>query len=335
MASTVECLPIHLSANLPVVADVHHFSYGLITPGVAYVLSILGSLLGLICTARARTARTNGQRARWLLLAAFAIGGTGIWSMHFMAMLGFTVRGARIRYDVLTTLASAVLAVLVVGVGLFIAGFGGRGPLRIVLGGLFAGLGVAAMHYTGMFAMRLDGQVNYDPGLVAASVVIAVVAATVALWFTVTIKRRVAIFVAALIMGVAVCGMHYTAMAAMSVRLAPPSLSNDGATATTLLVPIAVLVLLVIGGLIFAIGAAPTEEDFEARAYLDAVQAKRDQAAAAMSASTKRRQGPATLQRSANLSNSSGSFGELGSAASNSGSDTSSATRTTSGATFK
>ena len=79
------------------VADVHHFSYGLLTPTVAYILSILGSLLGLLCTARARTARNNKQRSWWLVLAAFAIGGTGIWSMHFMAMLGFTVTGTRIR----------------------------------------------------------------------------------------------------------------------------------------------------------------------------------------------------------------------------------------------
>jgi NO-binding membrane sensor protein with MHYT domain len=336
MQLTEEYSPTLLSVNLPSVADVHHFSYGLLTPAVAYVLSILGSLLGLTCTARVRGARTSGQRAWWLVLAAFAIGGTGIWSMHFMAMLGFTVSGARIRYNVLTTLGSAVLAVLVVGVGLFIAGFGKRGPVRIVLGGLFAGVGVAVMHYTGMYAMRLDGKVSYDPGLVAASVVIAVVAATVALWFTVTLRRRLAIFVAALIMGVAVCGMHYTGMAAVSVHLGQPTFATDGATASTLLVPIAVMVLLVIGGLIFAIGASPTEEDFEARAYLDAVQAKRDQAAAAaMRASTSRRQGPATFQRSASLINSSESAGAVGSAGSNSGNDTSSATRTTSGATFK
>lgn len=254
-------------------------------------------------------------------------------------MLGFTVPGVRIRYDVLTTLVSAVIAVAVVAVGLFIAGFGKRGPVRIVLGGLFAGLGVAGMHYTGMYAMRMDGVVSYDPGLVGASIVIAVVAATVALWFTVTLQRRLAIAVAALIMGVAVCGMHYTGMAAMSVRLGAPSFSSDGASAATLLVPIAVLVLLVIGALIFAIGAAPTEEDFAARDYLASVQAKRDQATrqteAAMSASTKRRQGPATLQRSASLINSSGSAGEAGSDGSNGGSGTSSATRTTSGATFK
>jgi NO-binding membrane sensor protein with MHYT domain len=319
------------------VADVHHFSYGLLTPTVAYALSVLGSLLGLVCTARARSARTNGQRVWWLLLAAWAIGGTGIWSMHFMAMLGFTVAGARIRYDVPMTVLSALTAVTVVAIGLFIAGYGRRGPARIITGGLFAGVGVAGMHYTGMFAMRMDGVISYDPGLVAASVVIAVVAATVALWFTVTLSKRWVIFGAALIMGVAVTGMHYTGMASMSVQLERPSADIEGASALTLLVPIAVLVLIVIGFLIFAIGAAPTEEDLDARAYLEKVQRMREEAQAATStrASTSRRQGPATFQRSASSSNPSGSFGSTGRRGSNDGNDTSTATRHTSGATNK
>jgi len=322
-------------------ADVHHFSYGLLTPGVAYVLSMLGSLLGLTCTARARSARSGGQRAWWLILAAWAIGGTGIWSMHFMAMLGFTVPTAVIRYDIVMTAASAVIAVIVVFIGLLIAGTGRRGTARIAFGGLFAGLGVAGMHYTGMFAMRMDGEVRYDPGLVAASVVIAVMAATVALWFTVTLNRRIFIFGAALVMGVAVCGMHYTGMAAMSVRLheSTRALDVQGASALSLLVPIALGVLLVIGGLIFAIGAAPSEEDLAGRAYLEARQAQREGIQAgsltSTSASTRRRQGPATFQRSASPINSSGSFGALGSDGSKSGNGTSEATRTTSGATFK
>jgi NO-binding membrane sensor protein with MHYT domain len=304
---------------------------------VAYVLSILGSLLSLIITARARDARTNRQRSWWLVAAAVALGGTGIWSMHFMAMLGFTVPGARIRYDVPITIASAVLAVVVVGIGLFIAGFGRRGAPRIITGGIIAGVGVNVMHYTGMGAMRLDGKISYDPSLVAASVVIAVVAATVALWFTVILRRKLLIFGAALIMGVAVCGMHYTGMAALRVELTKPTIAIDGATAGSLLVPIGMLVLVVIGALIFIIGAAPSDEDFDGRAYLEARQKQREAAAqaASTSASTRRRQGPAAFQRSASSNSASGSFGSPGSAGSKSGNDTSSATRTTSGATFK
>ena len=327
-----------MTSHDPGVADLHHFSYGLLTPGVAYALSVLGSLLGLTCTSRARAARSRRQRAWWLLLAAWAIGGTGIWSMHFMAMLGFTVTGARIRYDVPLTLVSAVTAIVVVGIGLTVARHGGRGPARIVLGGLFTGTGVAAMHYTGMGAMRLDGVIAYDPALVVISVVVAVVAATVALWFTVTLHRPRMIFAAALVMGVAVTGMHYTGMAAVSVRVTGPSLSLTGASAISLLVPIVLMVILVVGGLIYALGAAPSEADLAGRAYLEARQAQRErdsQLEPAASTSTRRRHGPAMFQRSASLINSSPSRGETGSDTSSAGSDTSVATRTTSGATFK
>ncbi len=74
---------------------VDHFSYGWLTPGLAYFLSVLGSLLGLVCTVRARAMIDNARRARWLVLAAWAIGGTGIWVMHFMAMIGFSVPDIR------------------------------------------------------------------------------------------------------------------------------------------------------------------------------------------------------------------------------------------------
>jgi NO-binding membrane sensor protein with MHYT domain len=249
--------------------------------------------------------------------------------MHFMAMLGFTVSGATIRYDVPTTAASAVLAIVVVGIGLFIAGFGKRSGVRIGLGGIFTGVGVAIMHYTGMGAMRLDGEVHYDRSLVIASVIIAVVAATVALWFTVTLQKKSALAVGALIMGVAVCGMHYTGMASMSVTLGELSLQAPGATAVTLLVPIALGMLVVMGGLVFAIGAAPREEDYEARAYLDKIAAQRAALSASTNASTSRRQGPATFQRSASSNNASGSFGSRGSESESKGTGTSKATRTT------
>jgi NO-binding membrane sensor protein with MHYT domain len=251
------------------VAEVDHFTYGLITPALAYGLSVLGSLLGLICTAMARGA-TGARRAWFLLLAAWAIGGTGIWVMHFIAMLGFGVEGSEIRYDVPITTASAVIAITVVGVGLFTAGIGRPGRLKILLGGTFAGLGVASMHYTGMAAMNINGDVVYDDRLVVASVAIAVAAATVALWFTVTVRRAFAIAGSALVMGVAVSGMHYTGMAAMRVHLHDAVGPLGGSTAAGLLLPIVLLVVLVIIGLTYALLATPTEEDRAGAAYLDA-----------------------------------------------------------------
>jgi NO-binding membrane sensor protein with MHYT domain len=255
-------------------AEIHHFTYGWVTPVLAYALSVLGSLLGLTCAVRVREASTPRRRAWWLIFAAFAIGGTGIWVMHFMAMLGFAVVDREIRYDVALTSASAVVAICVVGIGLFIVGYGRATPLKIGIGGLITGLGVNAMHYMGMAAMRLSGEVDYDRLLVAASIGIAVVAATVALWLAVNVRGTLAILGSALVMGVAVNGMHFTGMAAMSVRLTD---SGDvrGATASTLLVPIVIAVLLVVIGLIYAVLAAPTEEDRAGAAFLDARMADR------------------------------------------------------------
>jgi NO-binding membrane sensor protein with MHYT domain len=209
-------------------------------------------LLGLICTVRARATSDGGRRARWLLLAAWAIGGTGIWVMHFMAMIGFSVGDAPIRYDVPITVASWITAIVAVGIGLFTAGFGRPGIFKTVLGGVFTGLGVAAMHYTGMAAMRMPGDVTYDKTLFVASIAIAVVAATVALWFTVTLRKGVVLFIAALIMGVAVNGMHFTGMYAMRVT------ENDakpvaGILPITFVAPIALFVIAVIVVLLTAL----------------------------------------------------------------------------------
>jgi NO-binding membrane sensor protein with MHYT domain len=255
---------------MPEIANIDHFTYGPITPALAYALSVLGSLLGLTCTARARAADSRGRRAWFLLLAAWAIGGTGIWVMHFMAMLGFGVRGSDILYDVPITIVSAVLAITFVGFGLFTAGYGRPNLFKIIAGGTLAGLGVAAMHYTGMAAMRIDGTVLYDPVLVGASIAIAVIAATVALWFTVTVHRPAAVLGSALVMGVAVCGMHYTGMFAMEVHLHRDAAPATGATAFALILPITLLVIIVVIGLIYALLAVPSDEDHAGAAFIDA-----------------------------------------------------------------
>src|ERR1700755_1874465 len=103
-----------------VMAQIHHLSHGWVTPAVSYALSVLGSLLGLVCAVRLRKAPTTNGRIWWLSLAAVAIGGTGIWTMHFVAMLGFDVVGSPIRYAVGLTAASAMIRVVAGGLGLYI-----------------------------------------------------------------------------------------------------------------------------------------------------------------------------------------------------------------------
>jgi NO-binding membrane sensor protein with MHYT domain len=263
--------------------EIHHFQHGWVTPAISYSLSVLGSLLGLVCAIRLRQARTGGSRAWWLALSAIAIGGTGIWTMHFVAMLGFGVTGTPIRYDVTLTAASAVVAVVAVGLGMLtVFGGGGRPPtgVRILTGGVIAGLGVAAMHYMGMTAMHLNGDISYGTRLVAASIAIAVVAATAALWLTATVQKPAAILGAALIMGVAVNGMHFTGMSAVSVHQHATAGTPSGATGTSLLVPIGVTVVFGVLGLLYALMATPTEEDRAAAEFL----ASRRQATAAVPA---------------------------------------------------
>jgi NO-binding membrane sensor protein with MHYT domain len=113
---------------------------------------------------------------------------------------------------------SAVLSISAVFVGLITIGRSVHLP-RLIAGGVITGLAVALMHYTGMWAVQIQGAIAYDKTLVALSILIAVVAATAALWFTLVLESPVLRFVAGLVMGVAVVGMHYTGMAAVRVAV--------------------------------------------------------------------------------------------------------------------
>jgi NO-binding membrane sensor protein with MHYT domain len=250
---------------------VHNFSYGLLTPALAYVMSCLGAFLGLRCTARAM-ALEGRTRLRWLLLAALSIGTTGIWVMHFIAMLGYTIPGEIIHYNVLITVASMLIAVVVVGIGLLIVGFARQTWTNLVLAGIFTGVGVASMHYSGMAAMRMPARMSYNPQLFGLSVVIAIVAATAALWAALRLRGTKATLGAALIMGVAVSGMHYTGMAAMHVY--PPAASGGmlmtggGATAVNFLMPLVVGISVVAFILTATLALSPDDEEIRAEREL-------------------------------------------------------------------
>lgn len=225
------------------------FSYGIVTPVAAFLMACLGGALGLRCTTRSLRHR-DSFKAGWLALGATSIG-TGIWTMHFIAMMGFSVQRAPIHYDRPITFASLGVAVLMVGIGIFIVGYRGATALTLVTGGTITGLGVATMHYLGMAGMRLQGRIEYDTLTVATSVVIAVVAATTALWAAVSVHGFLASLGASLVMGVAVSGMHYTAMSAVSVHLhGTEPVKGTGDTATSLLLP------MLIGPAVFLILAA-------------------------------------------------------------------------------
>src|SRR6266404_2108924 len=170
-------------------------------------------------------------RSVWLVAAAITMGG-GIWSMHFIGMLAF-VMPIPMSYDIRLTTLSLLVAIFVTGGGFYVISRQSASPLRLVLSGIFMGLGIAAMHYTGMAAMRGHAELSYDRLFVALSLIIAIGASTAALWLafrTTDLWQKLA---AAGVMGLAISGMHYTGMRAAiftahgSVDEAPVSASLD------------------------------------------------------------------------------------------------------------
>jgi NO-binding membrane sensor protein with MHYT domain len=272
-AGDVVPVTVRCDKGVASVLSVHNFSYGLLNPVLGYAMSCIGAFLGLRCVTLAR-AYEGAAKARWLALAAVSIGAVGIWAMHFIAMLGFTIPGEPILYNVPMTVGSMLLAVAVVGIGLFIVGFGDGSRLRLVAGGVIIGVGVAAMHYMGMAAMSMPGSMSYNTPLVVLSVLIAIVAGTAALWIGTWVRGVAATVGASLIMGVAVSGMHYTGMAAlhihggsttsMTVAAASGMTVVSGATAVTFLIPVLLVISLATFLLTLTISLSPSEDEIRA-----------------------------------------------------------------------
>jgi NO-binding membrane sensor protein with MHYT domain len=190
------------------------------------------------------------MRTRWLLFGGVAIGAIGIWTMHFIAMLGFTIPGETIRYNVPVTILSLLVAVGIVCVGLLIVGSGELRFGTLLAGGVITGLGVATMHYMGMAAMRMPGKITYDPAIFIASIAIAIVAATAALWAALRLDGIATTLAASVIMGIAVSGMHYAGMAAMRMLSSASSAGmvmggGNGASAESFLLPLIIGITVV------------------------------------------------------------------------------------------
>ncbi|MFJ4846068.1 MULTISPECIES: MHYT domain-containing protein [unclassified Streptomyces] len=236
------------------------FTYGWATPLAGYLMACLGAGLGLRCITRA-LAMHPSRRAGWLALGAAAIG-SGIWTMHFIAMMGFTIGGVPISYDLVTTLASLLVAVLVVGVGVFAVGYLGRSVPALLAGGVVMGLGIAGMHYLGMRGLRLHAALEYSTPTVALAVGVAVVAATVALWCAVTIRGLYGGLVASLILGLAMTCMHYIGMASVTVHLLNGPREAGGAGPAALApVLIGPVVFLLLAGVVVALDP-PTPDPY-------------------------------------------------------------------------
>jgi signal transduction histidine kinase/NO-binding membrane sensor protein with MHYT domain len=183
------------------------------------LVAILACFTALTFTAHV-SAATRHRRAAWLATGALAMG-VGIWGMHFIGMLALRLP-VPMTYNGFEVFASVVVACAASWLALTVAAGDELRARRLTLAGIVLGMAIGGMHYTGMAAVRLAGHVDYDPWRVIASIAVAMLAAVAALWIAfqfraaATTARRSPLWqwVAASVMGLAVAGMHYTAMSA-------------------------------------------------------------------------------------------------------------------------
>lgn len=205
----------------------HHYDFVLVV--LSYAVSVLGSFTALKIGAGLRLLHDRRARITGLLTASLVMGVGAIWSMHFIAMLACRVP-VPVSYDPTLTALSAVVAVLACMVGLWLTSSGKVSTLNLVTAGTYMGVGVSAMHYMGMAAMRMPAVTDYNGGIVALSVVVGIIASIAALYLAPRRLSGMKTFASALLMGVAVCGMHYTGMAA--ARFVPDGQAAMPATST-------------------------------------------------------------------------------------------------------
>ena len=206
-------------------------SYNLWLVGLSIVVAMVVSYTALKLAARVAEGGHSAGRM-WLLGGAAAMG-MGIWSMHFIGMLAYSVE-IPLRYGIIKTIFSLVIAMITSGFALAIASRPQLSLARLAVGSIVMGAGICAMHYSGMAAIQIVPMITYQPMLVLASIAIAVGASFAALWLAFKLRSGQSTYIAlarggaAVIMGLAISGMHYTAMAAS--RLAVGAICYGGAS---------------------------------------------------------------------------------------------------------
>ena len=255
-------------ANMALVGS---YDYRLVTLSV--LIAMFASYTALDLAGRTTAARGR-VRLAWLIGGATAMG-VGIWSMHYIGMLAFSLP-VPVLYDWPTVLLSLLAAVFAAAVALFIVSRQKMGWLRALTGSAIMGSGIATMHYTGMAAMRLPAMCSYNPLLLTLSVVFAIAISLVALWLTFRFRedrkatgwRKAA---NSIVMGVAIPVMHYTGMAA--ARFTPsaviPDTSHAVSTSTLSIAGVSAVTLLVLGVAVLtsAVGRRFSAQTFKLREH--------------------------------------------------------------------
>jgi PAS domain S-box-containing protein len=194
--------------------------------GLSIVLAVVASWVALRIIAVAPKMREVPARALLLLTASLVLGG-GVWAMHFVGMLAFALC-TQVSYDPGVTMLSILPSILASAVALTFIAQERRSAWQLPVSGMLVGLGIGAMHYSGMAAMRMNLTLRYDPGMFAVSIVVAVALATLALWLrfghsgrSLQAEQPLNVLLSALVLGCAIAGMHYVGMASARFSGAP------------------------------------------------------------------------------------------------------------------
>ncbi|MGJ4958561.1 MHYT domain-containing protein [Bradyrhizobium sp. HKCCYLRH2015] len=228
---------------------------------LSVVIASLGGYTGFSLTARIRSG--PGENARVLLSGAAGILAVGIWTMHFVGMMAAPLPADAV-YLVLPTIISFLICALVIGISLFFVSIGDPSPRRVVPSALLLGAGIASMHYVGMHGLSGSFGLTHDPALVALSVAIAIGAAYGGLRIFLARQDGLRLAISAVAFGIAVSGMHYTAMLGMHVvpmgeghHHAAPGLA---ASPQALAIVVAVLCFVIAAGFLLSLVPDPRRQ---------------------------------------------------------------------------
>ncbi|MDI7860882.1 EAL domain-containing protein [Rhizobiaceae bacterium n13] len=234
---------------------------------LATMVCVLGSLLTVRLFARVRL--TEGvQKANWLFLSGF-IGGSTIWTTHFVAMLGYRT-GVADGFEPVLTLISLLIGIGVTSLGFFIAAASKKGAL-IEAGGAIVGLGICLMHYTGMAALLVEGRLEWDRSYVLASLVLAAIFGALCANRIARPLTRYCKYGAVLTLILAITAAHFTGMAALTVvpdptAAIPPEFISDAIM--TGIVTAVMVAILALGASTYAIDLQSTQDAVERYRHL-------------------------------------------------------------------
>jgi len=213
---------------------------------LSLAVAIQGAYVGLSLAVQVRD--SVGLRRRLLLAAAAVSLAVAIWAMHFVAMLAVRLPFA-IDYLVFPTLLSFLVCVIVVGVAVFAVSAGQLTLTRLSAAAVFMGGGIATMHYIGMSALHASAHFSHAPAMVVASVAVGIAASGLALWLAGGRGPQPPLLLSAAALGMAIAGMHYTAMAGLTLMPMPDRAPGAPVLSTDLLAIVVAIVAFIVSGI--------------------------------------------------------------------------------------